>query len=144
MKSTAKHIAVFLISMITMLALLCSCGSELDGTWTSNSDAKTKIKFSGTKVKVSYGSFHLSGTYEVDEEDENLLTLNLTDESGNKYRITAKKKFGEKGSAYKKKSDTASDAASEDSGRSYSYGKEDKNILILENPINGQQEVFKK
>ncbi len=89
MKSKTRKIALLLMNLLAVLALLCSCGSELDGTWTSRADKKTKIKFSGDKVKVSYGSFKLNGTYEEDEEDNSVIILNLTDDDGNLYRITA-------------------------------------------------------
>lgn len=91
MKTTRNKIALFLMSLLAMLALLCSCGSDLDGTWTSRADKKTKIKISGDKVKVSYGSFHLNGTYEQDKDDPSLITFSLTDENGIVYRITATK-----------------------------------------------------
>lgn len=116
MKSTAKKIMLFIMSAMTVLALLCSCGSDLDGTWTSSSDSSTKIKFSGSKVKVSYGDFTMNGTYNEDEEDTSLITIDLTDEKGNKYRIEAKKKID----------------------------PNDKNKLTLVNPINGKEEVFRK
>lgn len=131
MKATAKKILFFVMSVLTVLALLCSCGSELDGTWTSNADKSTKIKFSGSKVKVSRGNFKLSGTYELDEEDQDLITMNLTDENGNIYRIVAKKRFGKKG-------------AKDDSEEANKYREEDKNILVLENTANGEKETFVK
>lgn len=138
MKSTAKKILLSVISLFTMLTLLCACGSDLDGTWTSNSDKNTKIKFSGNKVRVSYGSFKLNGTYETDEEDETVITMNLTDENGNKYRIIAKKSFGSKNSSRKK---DAEDADEDIENRS---GEQNKNLLILQNPATGDKETFKK
>lgn len=138
MKSTAKKILLSAISLLTMLMLLCACGSDLDGTWTSNSDKNTKIKFSGNKVKVSYGSFKLSGTYETDEEDETVITMNLADENGTKYRIVAKKSFGNKNSSRKK---GAEDEIDDTESRS---GEKNKNILILQNPATGDKETFKK
>ena len=86
-----KRMARLLATVVTVLALLCSCGSDLDGTWTSRADKKTKIRFSGQKVRISYGSFHLDGTYEPDPNDPSLITFNLTDKNGVVYRITAVK-----------------------------------------------------
>lgn len=116
MKSTARKIMLFIMSITTMLALLCSCGSDLNGTWTSSSDSETTIKFSGNKVRVSYGNFKMDGTYEQSEEDPSMITIDLTDEKGNKYRIVAKKKID----------------------------PNDKDKLTLTDPVNGKNEVFRK
>lgn len=137
MKSTARKILLSVVSILSMLMLLCACGSDLDGTWTSNSDKNTKIKFSGNKVKVSYGSFKMSGTYETDEEDENIITMNLTDENGNKYRIIAKKSYGSKSSSRNKDAEGAEEIESRS-------GEQNKKILILQNPATGDKEIFKK
>ena len=137
MKSTAKKILLSVVSILAMLMLLCACGSDLDGTWTSNSDKSTKIKFSGNKVKVSYGNFKMNGTYETDEEDENIITMNLTDENGNKYRIIAKKSYGSKSSSHSKDAEDTEDIESRS-------GEQNKNILILQNPATGDKEIFKK
>lgn len=87
MKAILKKIALFAYSILMLALILCSCGSELDGTWTSQADSQTKIYFSGSKVRVTYGNFKISGTY--DEDDNGNISLNLTDENGNKYKITA-------------------------------------------------------
>lgn len=87
MNSAAHKTAVFLFALLTSLALLCSCGSDLDGTWRSQKDPDTKIKFSGSKVRVTYGSFRIDGTWENDEEGNIVMTL--TDKNGDKYKIVA-------------------------------------------------------
>lgn len=87
MKAILKKIVLISSTILLSIVILCSCGSDLDGTWTSQADSQTKIYFSGNKVRVTYGSFKISGTYEAD--DDGNVTLNLTDENGNKYKITA-------------------------------------------------------
>ena len=87
MNSAANKIVVFLLGLLMTLALLCSCGSDLDGTWRSQKDPDTKIKFSGSKVRVTYGSFRIDGTWETDEEGHIVMTL--TDKNGDKYKIVA-------------------------------------------------------
>ena len=52
-----RRSALLAASAIAVLLLLCSCGSELDGTWTSNSDEDTRIKISGENVRVYYDDF---------------------------------------------------------------------------------------
>jgi hypothetical protein len=116
MRVAAKKMFLLLMSAVILLTLLCSCGSRLDGTWQSASDSGTKITFSGRKVKVSYGKFKLNGTYVADEEDKSLITMELTDEKGNIYRIVARTRL-----------DTA-----------------DKDRLTLINPDTGTEEVFEK
>lgn len=87
MKSAVNKIVVFLFALLTVLALLCSCGSDLDGTWRSQEDPDTRIRFSGSKVRVTYGSFRIDGTWETDEEGDIMMTL--TDKNGDKYKIVA-------------------------------------------------------
>lgn len=87
MKAILKKTAIFVSAVLILIATLCSCGSDLDGTWTSQADSKTKIHFSGQKVSVNYDGFKTGGTYESD--DNGTITLNLTDENGNKYKIVA-------------------------------------------------------
>lgn len=70
-----------------VVLMLCSCGSDLDGTWTSQADANTKLHFSGDKVRVTYDDFRISGSYETHDSGNVILTL--TDENGNIFKITA-------------------------------------------------------
>lgn len=87
MKRHLNALIRLILCVLTALLVLCSCGSELDGTWTSQNNKSTKIKFSGDKVKISADGFKINGTYEVDEDDH--IILDLTDANGDKYRITA-------------------------------------------------------
>jgi hypothetical protein len=87
MKAILKKLSFIVFAVAVSAAMLCSCGSDLEGTWTSLADSQTKICFSGSKVRVSYGGFKTSGTYETDEDGN--ITLKLTDENGNIYKITA-------------------------------------------------------
>ena len=88
MKNIICRFAFFIATAAALLALLCSCGSELDGTWRSCEDEDTRIKISGEKVKITYDDFRIDGTYELDEEGN--IIFHLTDKSGNKYKIEAK------------------------------------------------------
>ena len=88
MKNISRKAALLMISVVAPLVLLCACGSELDGTWKSQSDDDTRIKISGEKVRITYDDFRIEGTYETD--DENHITFHLTDKNGNKYKIIAK------------------------------------------------------
>ncbi len=85
-KALARKIALSLAA-VCMLISLCSCGSELNGTWTSQSDSTTTLKFSGSKVTAVSGEFKISGTYETD--DEGNITFTFTSSDGSKYKITA-------------------------------------------------------
>ena len=76
-----------IVSLLTILFLLCSCGGELDGTWESTSDEDTRIRFSGENVRISYDDFRIEGTYEL--TDDGTIVFRLTDENGNKYKIQA-------------------------------------------------------
>lgn len=87
MKRWMRRSALLAASAIAVLLLLCSCGSELDGTWTSNSDEDTRIKISGENVRIYYDDFKIEGTYETD--DYNKIIFHLTDKNGNKYKIMA-------------------------------------------------------
>ena len=86
-KHVPHQIVVFFVALLTALALLCSCGSDLDGTWRSQKDPDTRIRFSGSKVRVTYGRFRIDGTWEKDEESNIVMTL--TDKNGDKYKIVA-------------------------------------------------------
>lgn len=72
---------------VAALLMMCSCGSNLDGTWTSQADSKTKIHFSGDKVKVTYDNFKISGSYESDDSGNVIITF--TDNNGSIFKITA-------------------------------------------------------
>lgn len=87
-KSFINRLRVFAAVCIIAVMMLSSCGSALNGTWTSQADDNTKITFSGHDVKISYDSFKTSGTYETD--DDGNVVFNLTDNHGNIYKITAK------------------------------------------------------
>lgn len=87
MKSIIKRAAAIVLAAAAVMLMLCSCGSDLDGTWTSQANSKTKITFSGDKVNVSYDKFKTSGTYE--SNDDGNIVITLTDKTGNKYKITA-------------------------------------------------------
>ncbi len=87
MKRAPHKIALFLLGLLTTLALLCACGSDLDGTWRSQKDPDTKIRFSGSKVRITYGSFRIDGKWETDEDGNIVMTL--TDKNGDKYKIVA-------------------------------------------------------
>ena len=87
MKSIIKRAAALMLAAVAVMLMLCACGSDLDGTWTSQADSKTKITFSGEKVTVSYGGFKTGGTYE--SGDDGNIVLTRTDKKGNKYKITA-------------------------------------------------------
>lgn len=91
MKKIIRQFALMIVTAATVLLLLMSlssCGSELDGTWTSCEDEDTRIKISGEKVKITYDDFRIDGTYELDEEGN--IIFHLTDNNGNKYKIAAK------------------------------------------------------
>lgn len=77
-----------LLTLPLLLALLCSCGSDWDGTWVSQNDPATKIRFSGENVRLIYEDFEMDGTWETD--DKGNLIFELTDSSGEKYRISAR------------------------------------------------------
>ncbi len=87
MKLRIKRILALLCATFAAALMLCSCGSDLDGTWTSQADPSTKIHFSGDKVKVTYDDFKISGSYESDDSGNVVLTL--TDDNGNIFKITA-------------------------------------------------------
>lgn len=87
MKSVLKRISALMCAVLTAVVILCSCGSDLDGTWTSQADSNTKIHFSGNKVKVTYDDFKVTGSYESDDSGNVVLTL--TDDNGNIFKITA-------------------------------------------------------
>ncbi len=89
-----RRAALVAVSAMTVLVLLVSCGSELDGTWRSRSDEDTRIRISGDKVRITYDGFRIDGTYETD--DDNNITFHLTDENGNKYKIVAKLTYEKK------------------------------------------------
>lgn len=76
-----------LCATIAAVLTLCSCGSNLDGTWTSQANSKTKIHFSGDKVKVTYDDFKISGSYESDDSGNVIITF--TDDNGSIFKITA-------------------------------------------------------
>lgn len=84
----ARRLSLALVSLLLTLTL-CACGSELNGTWTSQADKATKIRFKGEKVRVTRGKFKMNGVYEADETNPSLITLTLTDDDGNRYRLTA-------------------------------------------------------
>ncbi len=88
MKKFVRKSACFLAAFSMLLVLLCSCGSELDGTWRSCEDEDTRIKISGEKVRITYDDFRIDGTYEMD--DSGNIIFHLTDKNGNKYKIEAK------------------------------------------------------
>ena len=88
MKKFVRKSACFLAAFSMLLVLLCSCGSELDGTWRSCEDEDTRIKISGEKVRINYDDFRIDGTYEMD--DSGNIIFHLTDKNGNKYKIEAK------------------------------------------------------
>ena len=88
MKKFVRKSACFLAAFSMLLVLLCSCGSELDGTWRSCEDEDTRIKISGEKVRITYDDFRIDGTYEMD--DSGNIIFHLTDKDGNKYKIEAK------------------------------------------------------
>ena len=88
MKKYVRKSACFLAAFSMLLVLLCSCGSELDGTWRSCEDEDTRIKISGEKVRITYDDFRIDGTYEMD--DSGNIIFHLTDKNGNKYKIEAK------------------------------------------------------
>ena len=69
-----------LLTLPLLLALLCSCGSDWDGTWVSQNDPATKIRFSGENVRLIYEDFEMDGTWETD--DKGNLIFELTDSSG--------------------------------------------------------------
>ena len=79
---------LLIFSILTAVYALCSCGSDLDGTWRSCEDEDTRIKFSGENVSITYDEFSIEGTYEIDD-NENII-FHLTDKNGSKYKITAK------------------------------------------------------
>ena len=83
MKKFVRKSACFLAAFSMLLVLLCSCGSELDGTWRSCEDEDTRIKISGEKVRITYDDFRIDGTYEMD--DSGNIIFHLTDKNGNKY-----------------------------------------------------------
>lgn len=87
-RTPARMLALLLAGLFLMLTL-CACGSELDGTWTSQADKATKIRFKGEKVRVTRGKFKMNGVYEADETNPSLITLTLTDDDGNRYRLIA-------------------------------------------------------
>lgn len=88
MKKFVRKSACFLAAFSMLLVLLCSCGSELNGTWRSCEDEDTRIKISGEKVRITYDNFRIDGTYEMD--DSGNIIFHLTDKNGNKYKIEAK------------------------------------------------------
>ena len=85
---SARKVSLLLLPVLFLLFALCSCGSELDGTWKSRSDPDTRIRFSGEKVRITYDGFRIEGTYEID--DDYNITFHLTDREGNKYKIIAR------------------------------------------------------
>ena len=87
MKIIIRKTALFIVTITALLALLCSCGSELDGTWRSCKDEDTRIRISGENVRITYDEFRIEGTYEID--DDNNIIFHLTDKNGNKYKISA-------------------------------------------------------
>ena len=67
------------------LCILCSCGSQLAGKWTSAADSGVRLTLSSTgKAALSSGNVELTGTYTV---EGNTLTLNLTGPLGDSYCI---------------------------------------------------------
>ncbi len=87
MKPISKRIFALICAVFAALVIFCSCGSDLDGTWTSQSDPNTKLHFSGDKVKVTYDDFKINGSYESDDTGNIIITL--TDPNGNIFKITA-------------------------------------------------------
>jgi|GEM_PF-6081401 hypothetical protein len=77
--------AALILSAVLLLAALCACGGDLDGTWKSLSDDDTRIRFSGENVRITYDKYRIEGTYELSED--NVITFHLTDENGTKYKI---------------------------------------------------------
>ena len=90
MKKNIRNAAVLTVFALALLLIfpMSSCGSELDGTWSSRSDEDTRIRISGEKVRITYDDFRIDGTYELDEAYN--ITFHLTDKNGIKFKIVAK------------------------------------------------------
>ena len=76
MKKIIRQFALMIVTAATVLLLLMSlssCGSELDGTWTSCEDEDTRIKISGEKVKITYVGNTTGSTYEYKIDGKKLI-----------------------------------------------------------------------
>lgn len=69
------------------ICLLCSCGSQLTGKWTSAAGSGVQLTLSTSgKAALSSGDVELTGTYTV---EGNTLTLSLASPLGDSYVIEA-------------------------------------------------------